>query len=137
MPADHHEKHFAPPTYDNSNPANHALEEINEAEVYSEWKAFKPVKSALLLKKLPPQFIQVVATLFNRYARPGGCFRMAKHAKVICLSKDGLFPSVDKLHAISLLPNIGKWFERIIHKRLLRWCNENNTCTDEQSGFTQ
>jgi hypothetical protein len=159
MLADHYERHFAPPEFDKSNPAhinfitqfnelanepNYPLGEITYAEVYGEWRAFKPKKSmdsantsALLLKKLPPQFIQIVATLFNRCASAGGFFQMAKHAKVICLSKDGLFPTVDKLRPISLLPNIGKWFERIIHKRLIRWCNENNIYTDEQSGFTQ
>ncbi|CAF1222919.1 unnamed protein product [Didymodactylos carnosus] len=29
-----------------------------------------------------------------------------------------------------------KWFERIIHQRILKWCKENNICVDEQSGFT-
>jgi hypothetical protein len=44
---------------------------------------------------------------------------MAKHAKVICLSKEGLFPTINKLRPISLLPNLGKWYERIIHHRLI------------------
>ena len=156
--ADHYEKHFAYPIHDVSNPIhrhmineynelalkpNHALEKISYEEVLREWKAFKPKKStdsaetsAFLLKKMPIQFVDIVTTLFNKCASEGSFFRMAKHAKVICLSKDGLFPSVEKLRPISLLPNIGKWFERIIHKRLIRWCNENNVYTDEQSGFT-
>jgi hypothetical protein len=33
------------------------------------------------------------------------------------------------------LPNISKWFERIIHNRILKWCDENKIETDEQSGF--
>jgi len=74
--------------------------------------------------------------LFNRCAEKGEFFETAKHAKIICLSKEGLFPTVNKLRPISLLPNIGKWFERIIHNRLITWCNEQNTYIDEQSGFT-
>ena len=61
---------------------------------------------------------------------------MAKHAKVICLSKESLYPPVNKLRPISLLPNIGKWFERIVHKRIITWCMSNHVYIDEQSGFT-
>ena len=158
MLADHYEQHFALPAHDENNPIhrhlieeydelarepNHAIEQISRAEVLREWKAFKPKKStdsaetsAFLLKKLPLRFIEIVTTLFNKCASEGTLFQMAKHAKVICLSKDGLFPSVDQLRPISLLPNIGKWFERIIHKRLIKWCNDNHVYTDEQSGFT-
>ena len=35
-----------------------------------------------------------------------------------------------------MLPNLGKWYERIIHKRLLKWCHEKNIYVDEQSAFT-
>ena len=53
------------------------------------------------------------------------------------MTKDGLSLSVDKVRPISLRPNIGKWFERKIHKRLIRCCNENNIYNEEQSGFRQ
>jgi hypothetical protein len=108
-----------------------------------EWKTFLPKKSldntntsAFLLKKLPFKYLETITTLFNKCAENGSFFKTAKHAKVICLSKDGMFPSIDKLRPISLLSNIGKWFERIIHRRLTNWCHENNILTDEQSGFT-
>ena len=156
--ADHYEKHFAAPKEDESNLAhrqametyerlratpNEALQPIESREVLREWKMFLPKKSldsmntsAFLLKKLPLKYLETITLIFNKCAEKGTFFKSAKHAKVICLSKDGLFPSIDKLRPISLLPNFGKWFERIIHRRLTSWCNANNIFTDEQSGFT-
>ena len=158
MLANHYEKHFATPNYDIYNPMHiHALEVYDEIaslpelpleqikieEVEREWKKFQPKKSidsantsAFLLKKLPIQFISIITTLFNRCAEKGEFFQKAKHAKVICLSKEGLYPTVSKLRPISLLPNIGKWFERIIHNRIVAWCKSNHVYIDEQSGFT-
>ena len=46
-----------------------------------------------------------------------------------------MYPSPDRLRGISLLVNIGKCFERIIHNRILKWCIDKNISTDEQSGF--
>ncbi|CAF3134858.1 unnamed protein product, partial [Rotaria sp. Silwood2] len=156
--ADHYEKHFEVPSYDRANLAHvHSmsaykeiastpdlpLAQIELEEVLSEWKKIRPKKStdsadtsAFLLKKLPIQFINIITVLFNRCAEKGDFFRSAKHAKVVCLSKEGLFPTVNKLRPISLLPNIGKLFERIIHHRIISWCNDNNIYIDEQSGFT-
>lgn len=156
--ADHYEKHFASPEYDKLNFAhnqsvgdyemigklpNFSLETIKYEEVVKEWNKFRAKKStdsmntsAFLLKKLPQQYLTTITVLFNRCAEQGEFFEKAKHAKVICLSKDGLYPPVKKLRPISLLPNIGKWFERIVHRRLILWCKENNIYVDEQSGFT-
>ncbi len=50
----------------------------------------------------------------------GTFFENSKHAKVVCISKDDLYSTENKLRLISLLPNLGKWFERIIHKRILK-----------------
>jgi hypothetical protein len=33
------------------------------------------------------------------------------------------------------VPNIAKWFERIVRNRILEWCNNQNIAIDEQSGF--
>jgi len=89
-----------------------------------------------MLKQLSKEYIGVITVLFNKCAEKGNFFEKSEHAKVICLSKDGLYPTENKLRPISLLPNLGKWFERIIHKRIINWCEENNIFVDEQSGFT-
>ncbi|CAF1548972.1 unnamed protein product [Adineta ricciae] len=159
MLADHYEKHFANPQHDTSNKLHQEaidifenfkylpkipLEQITYQEVEREWKKFQPKKStdstgtsALILKKLPTEYLAIITILFNKCAKNGDFFDKGKIAKVICLSKDGLFPTVNKLRPISLLPNLAKWFERIIHARILKWCNELNIAVDEQSGFMQ
>jgi hypothetical protein len=72
----------------------------------------------------------------NNALKTGDVLRTSKHAKVICLSKDGLYPEVNKLRLISLLSNIGKIFERIIHMRILKWCSDKGIYVDERFGFT-
>ncbi len=66
----------------------------------------------------------------------GDVFEESKKAKVVCLSKDGIYPEENKLCPISLLPNLGKWYERCIHDQILSWCMEKNIFVDEQSRFT-
>ncbi|CAF1677087.1 unnamed protein product [Rotaria magnacalcarata] len=119
------------------------LEPITMNEVAQEWKSFKPKKSsdsagtsAYMLKQLPTEYLGIITVLFNKCAVKGNFFEESKHAKVICLSKDGMYPAENKLRPISLLPNLGKWYERIIHKRIQKWCKEKNIYVDEQSGFT-
>jgi hypothetical protein len=54
---------------------------------------------------------------------------------IICLPKDGAFPTEDRLRSISLLPNLAKVFERIVVERIERWCKDKRVYVDEQSGF--
>ena len=82
-------------------------------------------------------FKSEVSAFINRCADTGGFFSAGKVAKIICLSKEGLYPSKNKLRPISLLPNLAKWFERVVHRRILGWCHEKNIAVDEQSGFMQ
>ena len=157
--ADHFEKHFSATQHDQKNKIHRKaieifdrvsylptlpLEPIKFEEVLREWNKFKPKKSndsigtsAFILKKLPHEYLQTITILFNKCTANGSFFSAGKIAKTICLSKDGLYPTEGKLRPISLLPNIAKWFERIIHKRILDWCHEQNIHVDEQSGFTK
>ena len=109
-----------------------------------EWKKFRPKKSlnsagtsAFLLKKLPHEYLTTVMVLFSKCAMSGDFFSNGKIAKVICLSKDGMYPIQNKRRTISLLPNIAKWFETILHRRILQRCYDSNIAVDEQSGFMQ
>ena len=111
--------------------------------IVREWKKVSPKKStdsvetsAFLLKKLSEVYISIVTVLFNKYSDKGEFFSSAKHAKIISLPKEGIYPSPNRLRPIPLLHNIGKCFERIIHNRILKWCVDNNISTDEQSGFS-
>ena len=80
--------------------------------------------SEYLLKNLPIDCMSVFTVLFNKCALKGEVFEASKHAKIVCLSKDGLYPEETKLCPISLLSNIGKWYERCIHEQILSWCTE-------------
>jgi uncharacterized protein (UPF0147 family) len=156
--AKHYEKHFAEPKHDEKNVIhqkcisiyeqisyipNIPLESISITEVLKEWKRFSPKKStdsvgtsAFLLKNLPEIYINIITILFNKCASKGEFFSAAKHAKVVCIPKEGIYPTPDKLRPISLLPNLGKCLERVIHSRILKWCMNMNIYIDEQSGFS-
>jgi hypothetical protein len=88
------------------------------------------------LKKLPYEYLSIISVLFNKCAAKGEFFERRKQARESCLSKDGIYPSSDKLRSISLLPNLAKWFERILVERIERWCFDNGINIDEQSEFT-
>ncbi|CAF4356351.1 unnamed protein product, partial [Rotaria magnacalcarata] len=156
--ADHHEKHFETPTHDSGTLAhveaieaytnisylpNIPLEQISIEDVHSALKRTQNKKStdcdgisALHLKQMPEEFIKIITIGFNKMAETGSYLKRSKHAKVICISKEGMYPTLNKLRPISLISNIGKLFEKIIHKRILKWCKEKGIYVDEQSGFT-
>ncbi|CAF3609920.1 unnamed protein product [Rotaria sp. Silwood1] len=153
-----YEKHFAEPSpvsknyfhlkcleaYENiKHSPNLPLDPIKIEEVILQWKKFAPKKSldsvensAFLLKQIPSQYLGTITVLFNRCAACGKFFEGAKISKGIFLSKDGVFPTVDRLRSISLLPNLGKVFERVLVARIEKWCNDQSIHLDEQSGFT-
>ncbi|CAF1301594.1 unnamed protein product [Didymodactylos carnosus] len=155
--ADFYEKHFEAPVHD-PNVLAHAeaieayknvfyipncpLEKITMEEVEFTWKRTRKKKStdsegtsAFVLKQLPDEYLNILTYDFNKIAQLGSVLKLSKHGKVICLSKDGMYPVVNKLRPISLLSNFGKWFERVIHNRILRWYKGMDICVDEQSGF--
>ncbi|CAF1283397.1 unnamed protein product [Adineta steineri] len=155
--ADYYEKHFEKPIHNNNNRyhnecietykriedlPNIPLENIKFDEVLKQWKKFAPKKSldkvntsAYLIKNLPSEYLEIITVLFNKCIETGTFFEIGKQAKGICLSKDGIYPTNDRLRSIALLPNLGKWLERIIAERIERWCDKNGIHTDEQSGF--
>ena len=113
------------------------------SQVEKHWTKFSPKKSlnylgtsAFMLKSLPREYTKTITILFNKCASKGTIFDDSKHAKVICLSKDGIYPDETKLRPISLLSNLGKWFERCVHEQIQDWCKESGIFYDEQSGLT-
>jgi hypothetical protein len=132
--ADYYEKHFEQPEYDIDNhyhigcidiydkaaeTSNIPLQSIKYDEVLKQWKKFASKKSldktntsAYLIKNLPDEYLQTVTVLFNKCVENGTFFVKSKEAKGICLSKDGIYPTVGRLRSISLLPNLGKWLEK-------------------------
>ena len=58
-----------------------------------------------------------------------------KHALVKPIFKANDPNHISNFRPISLLPNINKFFELIIHHQLLTFCNENNILPTAQHGF--
>lgn len=123
---------------------NLALDQIKYEEVLKQWKKIQHKKStdstntsAYLLEQILLQYLAIFTVVFNKCAEHGTFFKAAQHAKVICLPKEGIYTTVNQLEPISLLPNIGKWMEKIIHQRIVHWCDENNIYVHEQCGFTK
>jgi hypothetical protein len=156
--ANHYEKHFESPMHDHripehveaieeyqriSNLPNLSLEPISIEEVQAAWKRIQNKKStdsddisAFHLKQMPEEFLMIITIGFNRMAEAGSFLKRSKHAKVICISKEGMYPTPNKLRPISLLSNLGKIFEKIMHGRIMKWCKNKEIYVDEQSGFT-
>ncbi|CAF4233481.1 unnamed protein product, partial [Rotaria magnacalcarata] len=128
--ANFYEKHFESPSFDIGRIAHveaiknyekisqlpiDPMTKITLEEVEKNWKRAQKKKStdsegisAFLLHKLPNEYLQIMTVAYNKVAKAGGVLQKSKHAKVICLSKDGLYPGVNKLRPISLLSNFGK-----------------------------
>ncbi|CAM4908212.1 unnamed protein product [Rotaria socialis] len=156
--AEYYEKHFSKPIFNSKSPFHMEcieayerieknvkipMEKIKLEEVIEQWKGLKSKKSldstdtsAQLLKNLPQEYLYRITTLFNKCADEGEFFERGKIAKGICLSKEGAFPTEDRLRSISLLPNLSKIFEKIVAKRIEKWCKDQGVYVDEQSGFT-
>ncbi|UJR29601.1 hypothetical protein I4U23_010817 [Adineta vaga] len=57
--------------------------------------------SAFLLSKLPIEYMQIFTIAFNKIAKKGAVLQASKHAKVICLSKEGQYPEILLMNIIS------------------------------------
>ncbi|KAI8126988.1 putative RNA-directed DNA polymerase from transposon X-element [Lucilia cuprina] len=92
--------------------------------------------SNLLLKKLPLNAIKLLVTIFN------GCIKLNyfpsifKTAKIIPIHKPNK-PKNDpgSYRPISLLSNLGKLLEKIVHSRLNQFIEENSILSKSQFGF--
>ncbi len=105
-------------------------------EIFSERSLDSMKTHAFLQKNQPTEYMNVITVPFNKSALKGIVFEDRKYAKVICLSKDGLYPEENRLCPISLLSNLGKWYERCIHEHIMNWSVEKNVFVYEQSDFT-
>ncbi len=101
---------------------------ISYAQVFRVWMKFSQKKlldsmktTAFLLKNQPTEYINVITVPFNKSASKSIVFEDRKYAKVICLSKDGLYPEENRLCPISLLSKLAKLYERWIHEHIMNW----------------
>lgn len=92
--------------------------------------------SNLLIKKLPEKALAILVKIFNSCIYLNYFPNLFKHAKVIAIPKPDK-PKKDpkSYRPISLLSNIGKLFEKIIHNRICDFATQNSIIAKEQFGF--
>lgn len=125
---------------------NCAVEEdqlVDEEEVVELLHNIKPSKAPgfdnipnNLLKKLPAKAIKLIKYIFNSCLICKYFPKAFKTAKVIPIAKPKKDLNIPTSYRpISLLSNLGKLLEKIIHRRLYNFAMENGVVAQEQFGF--
>ena len=91
--------------------------------------------SSKLLKILIPHLKKPLSLIINQSLQTGIFPDALKIAKVIPIHKKDDNTNMSNYRPISLLPAISKVFERVIHKQLQQYFNENNLFYHSQYGF--
>ena len=73
--------------------------------------------------------------IFNKSFERGIIPKPMKIAKVIPIYKCKENNEMDNYRPISLLPSISKIIEKLVHKRLLSFCENNKMLNDNQYGL--
>ena len=77
----------------------------------------------------------ILAEVFNAFVHLGTYPEILKTAKVTPLHKKGDRDIVENFRSISILSQINKIFEKLIHARLMTFLNKHNLLTNSQFGF--
>ena len=156
--ADHLEQVFQPNPCDNPELKDEIEKEISEVhflpevkikkvtyeEVFNEIKYKTKIKKApgfdliggIIVKQLPPAALKKLVSIFNAVIKYKYVPLSWKKAEIIVLLKSGKPPSAPgSYRPISLLPIIGKLFEKIYIKRLLKIVESKKLIIKEQFGF--
>ena len=112
-------------------------------EIHYILKNFKNKKSCgpdnipnIVLKKLPSVACEILAKLINLMLSTGYYPKAWKVAHVIPIPKPGKPANEAKnLRPISLLNNLSKIFEKVLHNRIQSFCIEKNIVPNFQFGF--
>lgn len=91
--------------------------------------------SARLLKAIASSIAEPLCYLFN-HSISSGCFpAQLKTAKVIPVHKKDATDDIANYRPISLLSQLSKVFEKIVHKRMYQFLNKFSILSDHQHGF--
>ena len=92
--------------------------------------------SGILIKQLPQAALKKIVTIFNAVLKLKYVPNQWKKAEIIVLLKSGKPPSSPgSYRPISLLPIIGKLFERLYIRRLVKIVDNKKLITNDQFGF--
>ena len=94
--------------------------------------------SNLMIKKLPPSYIDSLAKCFNIWLRECRYSDEWKLANIVTLNKQksGVL-KCDQTRPIALLATHSKLFEKVLLQRIRYWVESNHLVPVEQSGFRQ
>ena len=93
--------------------------------------------SIILLKKINKLISPILSELINQAVKNGVYPRCLKTAKVIPLHKGGSKLNPGNYRPISLLSNINKIFEKVLHLRLYSFLENHSIINDSQFGFRE
>ena len=91
--------------------------------------------SLKILKLLGPIIAPSISLIVNQSLYTGIFPEILKVAKVIPIHKKGDKTKIENYRPISLLPSISKIFEKVVHKQLYDYFDENKLFNDHQYGF--
>jgi hypothetical protein len=92
--------------------------------------------ASLVIKNFPTAALQLLVDIFNACLRSGFFPSAWKIGKIFPIAKPGKdSSSPDSYRPITLLPIIGKIFEKIILSRILEFVEDNQILRDQQFGF--
>ena len=119
------------------------LRKITTVEIYKAIKITRPKKAPghdeiqnIILKNLPKEALIQLTIIFNSCLSLGYFPSAWKRANILAFEKPGKDKKLPQNYRpISLLPTMGKIFERLILNRVLAHLNKNKILIDEQFGF--
>ena len=91
-----------------------------------------------LLHELPTEISCILSDIFNQSFKTGKFIKALKNVKVIPVFKNKGSPSeTGNYRPISLLSNVDKILEKLVHKRMTKFLNRNNIIYNRQFGFRE
>ena len=91
--------------------------------------------SAQILQWCMPYISGILTYIFNKCVEKGVYPNTLKLARVTALHKSGDIQNGDNYHPISILPQINKVFEKLIHERMLSFLTKYNIISKQQFAF--
>ncbi len=88
-----------------------------------------------MLKDAAPAISTPLTYLINQSLETGLFPTAWKAAKIIPIHKSGLYSNLDNYRPISILPVLSKVIEKLIHRQLLTFFEENKLLSKFQFGF--
>ena len=91
--------------------------------------------NALKIANTSLKFTETLADAINKSFKEGIFPYQLKSARVVPVYKEGIKTNVENYRPISLLSSISKIYEKLMHSRIIKFLDQNNSLNDMQYGF--